>query len=521
MENPILNLSAVSAETVGFCTLETPGPAGFIIFGASGNLARRKLLPSLFNLASRGLLSESYYVTGVGRSPWSDEAFREQVGSAILNEDPTSDRQALQAFLEHCRYVSGHYEDAEFILNLGRVLDVLDHTRGTQGNRVYYFALPPTEYAGITQKISQAGLTAEPAAGTPFRRLVYEKPYGHDWESAVALDHSLHEVIKESQIYRMDHYLGKDTVQNILMFRFANSIFESVWNRRYIDQVQIVVAESLGFENRVGYYDQSGQLRDMFQSHLMQLLALVAMEPPASFQADRVRDEKVKVLRAIRPLNAGGTNTDIVRGQYAPGLLEGQTVPGYLGEVGVPPNSRTETYVGAKLWIDNWRWQGVPFYIRTGKRLARKVSEIIIVFKRVPVSMFFPLEAADLPPTTLRLRIQPEEGIDLTVNTKLPGMKVCLTPLDLKFRYRETFGIKTPCAYERLLLDILVGDQTLFWRHDDVEAAWALLTPVLQQWGAPGNAAPLSTYPAGSWGPAEADGLLEPQHQWRLSGRAE
>ena len=365
--------------------------------------------------------------------------------------------------------------------------------------------------------ISSSGLIPKSEEGQPRFHLVVEKPFGRDLDSAIALDKELHRILSESQIYRIDHYLGKETVQNILMFRFANAVFEPIWNRRYVDHVQITVAETLGVEHRAGYFEETGLLRDMFQNHMMQMLALVAMEPPISFDADRVRDEKVKLMRSIRPFPLSEIGRCVIRGQYDAGSVDGVAVPGYRQEEGVASDSQVETFIAAKVFVDNWRWQGVPFYMRAGKRMARKISEIAIVFKRVPHSMFAPLSPDELSPNVLVLNVQPEEGISLTIQAKQPGARLCVDPLTMDFRYQEIFGVELPDAYERLLLDCMLGDQTLFWRSDGIEAAWSLVTPVLRKWEENVESCPLAFYKAGSWGPDESDAMLQGDgRQWRV-----
>jgi glucose-6-phosphate 1-dehydrogenase len=446
-----------------------------------------------------------------------DTAFQATVGRALEQAFPASTADRRQLFLAHCVYQTLRYQSIADYHLLAQRSVLLDQTFGTEGNRLYYLATPPELYAGIAEFLGAAELLAEPGSGKATRRVIFEKPFGRDLASAQSLDHRLHAVLREEQIYRIDHYLGKETVQNILMFRFANTVIEPIWNRRYIDNVQITVAESLGVEHRAGYYEQAGQLRDMFQNHLMQLLAVIGMEPPSSFQAERVRDERCKLLRAIRPWrSAEEMGAHLVRGQYTAGEIGGMAVPGYRHEPGVDPQSAIETFVAAKLYIDNWRWQGVPFYLRTGKRLARKQSQVVITFKHVPHSMFLPLAPEQLAPNILRINIQPAEGIALQILAKHPGPKGCMAPLFMEFKYRESFQAEPPEAYERLLLDCMIGDQTLFWRSDGIEASWALWTPVLEWWQRAPEAAPLEFYPAGAWGPDSALAMTQRDHrQWQ------
>lgn len=504
----------------GTCFEERPPPCWLVIFGASGDLTGRKLIPALFGLFQKDLLPESFAVLGCARSPMSDDAFRERMRAALKTRFPNIPTALLKLFLGRLTYISGDHQDPSLYSGVTDWLDKADAAHGSRADHLFYLATPPTLVGPIMERLGEAELTREPEGQVAWVHVVVEKPFGRDLESALELDRRLQRVLSEHQIYRIDHYLGKETVQNILMFRFANAIFEPVWNRQYVDHIQITVTEALGVEHRAGYYEQAGLLRDMFQNHMLQMLALVAMEPPASFYANRVRDEKVKLLRSVRPFPLEELDRWLVRGQYGPGIIDGQAVPGYREEKSVAPNSRVETFVAAKLFIDNWRWKGVPFYLRSGKRLAWRVSEIAITFKGVPHSVFVPMVPEDLAPNVLVLNVQPKEGVSLSIQAKQPGPKACLASLAMDFRYRDVFGIELPEAYERLLHDCMLGDQTLFIRHDDLEVAWSLITPILRAWEEerePGATGQVFPYPAGSWGPEAAEALLcADGRAWRI-----
>jgi len=490
-------------------------PCIMVIFGASGDLSRRKLMPALASLSARRLLPPEFTVLGVGRTSWSDEQFRQAMQEAVAE---FADRELAagdqwKAFAGGLMYQCADLGSADVYGELARRLADLDRIRGTGGNRVFYLAMPPSMYAPIIGGLGEAGLGSGPGTGT---RIIIEKPFGRDLASAQALNRDVNRVFDESQVYRIDHYLGKETVQNLLVFRFANAFLEPTWNRQFIDHVQISVAEDIGIGDRGGYYEEAGVLRDMFQNHLLQLLCLVAMEAPVAFEADAVRDEKVKVLRAVRSLDAGAHRVHAVRGQYVAGQVLGRPAGAYRDAGGVHPASVTPTYAALKLHVDNWRWQGVPFYLRSGKQLARKTSEISVVYRQVPHLLFGGVARADLVPNVISLRIQPDEGIALSFEAKRPGTSLRMRPVEMDFSYGSAFGLlEMPNAYERLLLDCMLGDSTLFTRRDEVEAAWRVLQPVLDAWDHATEEG-LEFYESGTWGPAAADDLLRADgRRWR------
>jgi glucose-6-phosphate 1-dehydrogenase len=493
----------------------TPEPSVMVIFGASGDLTRRKLMPALYNLARERLIPPGFSVVGFARSEDDQQHFRAQMLDAVnqFSRSRPAQPAVWETFAEGMHYVQSGYDDPAGYRQLADLLQQLDRERGTGGNRVFYLATPPGAYPEIVAQLGPSGL-ARPSEPDAWTRIIIEKPFGRDLATARELNRQLTSVFQEDQIYRIDHYLGKETVQNILVFRFANGIFEPIWNRRYVDHVQITVAESIGLEGRGRYYDQTGALRDMVQNHLLQLLSLVAMEPPIAFDADAVRGEKVKVLHAVRPYHPSDVPRLTVRGQYGPGTVGAEAVPGYREEPDVRPDSNTETYVALKLFVDNWRWADTPFYLRTGKRLPRRVSEIAIHFKRAP-HLLFRQAAEGLEANVLVLRIQPNEGISLRAGVKVPGPTIQIRSINLDFLYGLSFGVDQPEAYERLLMDCMLGDSTLFTRGDEVETAWALLAPILDAWeDTPASDFP--NYPAGTWGPEAAHTLIEEDgRRWR------
>jgi glucose-6-phosphate 1-dehydrogenase len=507
---------SVTAENI-IC-VDTPAPPCIIVvFGASGDLAHRKLFPSLGQIYRQGLLNKRFCLLGCGRKEFSDEQFRHSVQGTILSHSIGEKIKSIDEFITSFYYLCGDYSDPGLYKNLKFKLAELKRVAKIDGPLIFYLAVPPFLYITIAEHLSSAGLACLDELEAQQVRLVVEKPFGRDIQSALELNNAIRHCFEESQIYRIDHYLGKETVQNILMFRFANTIFEPVWNRNYIDHVQVTIAETLGVEHRASYYDKAGALRDMFQNHMLQMLALVAMEPPVSFDADCVRDEKVKLLRSIRPFDLDKLDKFIVRGQYARGVVDGQEVAAYREEPGVDPKSRTETFVAAKLFIDNWRWKGIPFYLRTGKRLANKDTEIAIIFKQVPHSMFASVGLNEIPPNILILQIQPEEGISLAFQAKRAGSRMCMDTLNMKFSYQDVFGVVMPEAYQRLLLDCMIGDQTLFNRYDAVEVSWELLTEVLEAWRM--NDSVPYEYPAGCHSFKQADALIESDgRKWRKLG---
>ncbi len=480
---------------------KTP-PAALVIFGASGDLTARKILPALSRLTDRGTLDAGFTVIGVARTAWSDEEFRDTVRAATPSAGP-----GWKAAVERFRYVSGEYDDPGTFARLAELLREADRDYGTAGNRLYYLATVPSVFARVAGALADHGCNT-PAGKGSFARLVIEKPFGHDLASAIALDDQIHAAFDEGSVFRIDHYMGKETVQNVLALRFANAIFEPIWNRRYVEQVQITVAESLGVEHRGGFYEGAGALRDIVQNHVMQVLALTLMEAPTNMDGDRIRDEKVKLLQAIDIPSPDEAVDKSVRGQYVAGTVDGKAVPGYREEEGVAPDSHTETYVALRLRVENWRWAGVPIFVRTGKRLPSRVTEVALQFHHVPFLLFDHRAARDLRPNALILRIQPDEGITIEFGAKVPGEAFHVRSVALDFSYADTFADAEPAdGYERLLHDALTGDATLFIRSDEVRQAWEIVEPYLQAWSGSGTG--LHPYQAGTWGPHMADLLVE------------
>ncbi len=489
-------------------------PCAMVIFGATGDLTKRKLVPALYNLIVNGLLPEGFAVIGVGRSPLPDDEFRRRVGEDLKQFATAEvDGEKLEWLSRRLRYVAVDAEKPETFQDLAGTLAKADEELGTSGNYLFYLAVPPSIFEDYVRQLGEAGLLKEQEGR--WRRVIIEKPFGHDLESAQALNRRIREVLDERQIYRIDHYLGKETVQNIMAFRFANGIFEPIWNRRYIDHVQITVAETVGVEGRGGYYEEAGALRDMVQNHMFQLLALIAMEPPVSFAADTVRDERVKVLSAIHPFSPEDVLHQAVRGQYGEGTVDGKPEPAYRAEKSVGAGSNVETFAALKLVVDNWRWAGVPFYLRTGKRLPKRVSEIAIQFKCAPLMLFRETPIERLNPNLLVIKIQPDEGISLRFEGKVPGPTMRLGTVRMQFQYEDYFGRQAHTGYETLLYDCMLGDSTLFHRSDMVEAGWRVVTPVLDLWKAlvPRD---FPNYPANTWGPKDADELIRKDGRtWR------
>ncbi len=477
------------------------GGVAIVIFGVTGDLAHRKLIPALYELKLGLRLPEPFHIIGFARRDWDDDKMRSTLHQGVIDHSRTKpvDEEILSQLLSKVYYIRSRFDEAEGYERLAKILADL-----RVANCVYYLATPPESYIEITRQIGAHSLAKNENG---WRRIIVEKPYGRDLNSALSLDAEVHQVFDEAQVYRIDHYLGKETVQNILVFRFANGIFEPLWDRRYIDHVQITVAETVGVEGRAGFYETAGVIRDVFQNHLLQLLTLTAMEAPVAFNADAVRDEKVKVLKALRPMKTADVLRDTVRAQYVSGFFNNRRVPSYRDEPGVSPNSLTETYLGARLFVDDWRWSGVPFYIRSGKRLPRRITEIAIHFKQVPLALFGTRNLAGDAPNLLILNIQPDEGITLTFGAKAPGPIHQVEPVKMEFSYARTFGGEPPEAYERLLLDCLMGDATLFTRSDEVLAAWGYTTNILEGW-ATQTLRNLPVYEAGTWGPPIGDEFI-------------
>jgi glucose-6-phosphate 1-dehydrogenase len=494
-----------------------PEPLIFVIFGATGDLAHRKLLPALYKLAAGSRLPDEFAVVGMARREKDEDDYRAEMRDAVtkFTEGAVAD-DVLDTFVNKLHFCVGQFQDPKSYVGLKAELDHLKKDLGTLGNVLYYLATPPEFDQSIVENLSQAGLLTHHGNHAPWTRVIFEKPFGRDYDSARELNRAIQKHLREDQIYRIDHYLGKETVQNIMAVRFANGILEPLWNRNYVDNIQITAAESIGVENRASYYENAGALRDMIQSHLLQVLSLIAMEPPVSWSSKAIHDEKVKVLQAMDRITGDQVDTETVRGQYGPGWIDGQPVPGYREEPGVPPDSTADTFAAVKLHVESWRWGGVPIYLRTGKRLPHRATEISLTFKEPP-QMLFRQVSAPIQADVLTMRIQPDEGVTLILNSKIPGAGFRVQPVRLDFEYDETFTDAVPEAYERLLLDAMRGDSTLFTRTDEVEEGWDVIQGILDRWSETSPEFP--NYSAGSWGPYEATKLIEAgSRRWRNPG---
>lgn len=486
--------------------MEKPGDLILVIFGATGDLTARKLVPSLFSMMNQNLLPEKFVLLGVGRGEMTSAAFRERMAGAIrkYTEDREQDMAGIPGFIRNLEYYRLDYNEVSDYLNLGQYLETIQSEKGIRGNVIFYMATPPSMYEIICSNISEAGLTGQSEG---FRRIIIEKPFGYDLESARKLNRILHRLMDEDQIFRIDHYLGKETVQNLMVTRFANGIFEPLWNRNYIHRIEITSAESMGVEDRGGYYDSAGALRDMVQNHLLQMVGLTAMEPPSSLDPDAIRNEVLKVFQSLQPIREEDVEKNVIRGQYTGSKIRGECITGYRHEKDVDINSRTETYVAVKFFINNWRWGGVPFYIRTGKRLPTRVTEVVIHFKQTPHHLFQRV-VNNLSGNQLIIRIQPDEGILLKFDMKEPGAGFNVKNVNMDFHYKDLADVRVPSAYERLLYDVMMGDPTLFSRDDEVETAWKFIEPIQKAWREnPGIK--IYGYPAGTWGPEPSNELIE------------
>jgi glucose-6-phosphate 1-dehydrogenase len=508
MENPLRS---------GMRLERTAEPCVVVIFGATGDLTKRKLVPALYRLVQERLVPAEFAIVGAARTELSSEEFRANMKEAVaqFSEAKMVDEEVWESFAQGLHYLKVDIGVSEDYAKLGEKLAEIDRERGTQGNRVFYLSTAPSLYAEAVRQLGGSGL-AKPE-GKGWVRVIIEKPFGTDLASAQALNHDIHQHLDESQIYRIDHYLGKETVQNLLVFRFANGIYEPLWNRQYIDHVQITNAETVGVEGRGGYYEKAGVVRDMLQNHVFQVLSLVAMEPPASLNSESVRDEKIKAMTSVRPFTPERIRAECVRGQYGAGSINGKQVPGYREEEGVAPDSATETFAMLTMYFDNWRWSGVPFYIRSGKRLAKRVTEIAIQFKDAPHKLFGSEMMEQMTPNQLIIRVQPDEGITMRVAAKVPGQVTRIRDVNMDFRYGVSFGgVQLAEAYERLLLDCILGDPTLYARTDMTERGWEIVMPILEEWAATKAEAPFPNYEAGTWGPQATHDLLEQvRRRWR------